>query len=740
MADHHTLRGTSLILQWVRRAVAAATAFGVGVGFAVVSATSASAYQPSSSNLYVAENPAACNKNPCVLYPKSAQLPSGRIVAAFENSQTDPVGQTMPVYKSDDDGTTWQKLADVKAPAQLSGDSNYAKYTSNWTNPYLYVLPQDVGALKAGTLLLASIVSGDDAYYREQKAADANWTPSGDGDRKDVALALYSSTDDGVNWSIQNVIATGGWQGGSAGSIGRVSHANATAQVDPVWEPHLVARNGKLVAYYSDENDYTGYDAGTGVPVLDPDNDTAPDSGGQILVHRTWDGTTAAWSRPVVDVAGATVNNNGKSEIGGGRPGMTTIAPTTDGKWLLTYEYWGGGTNVRYKLADDPLTFYASGVTDAAITALPVATGGHPLSTGGSPVLLPMPDGRIVYNASGSGSVWVNESGLSSGAWKEYRTTISAGYSRNLQYVQGTGRVLILQAGWSGSSVGPVKYAEVDLGRSDGVYDTLVNRLTGQVLSPDAGKTQDADLTGNVPDLVLEPRDAADDSQRWHLTAKGGDVTLLNKAGGRAVAIWTGAAAAGQKLAQWVDDGATDKQWTLVASTGGYYRLRSVLNTGLYMTGATAGGSVTVAASTADGSQDWQFVQDPLPTDASFTLKGANSGRCLDVPNGRTGVQVQIYDCSGNAQQTIAQTTAGELRIAGKCLAADGDGTTAGTRLILWACNGRTSQKWSFRLDGSVVNRSNGLAIDVTGWGTANGSKVQLWTALGNATQKWSRG
>ncbi|WP_327316621.1 RICIN domain-containing protein [Streptomyces sp. NBC_01235] len=673
-----------------------------------------------------------------MLYPKSAQLPSGRIVAAFENSQSAPVGQTMPVYKSDDDGTTWAKLADVKAPAYLSGDPAYAKYTSNWTNPYLYVLPQDVGNLSAGTLLLASIVSGDDYYYEEQKAADSSWTPSGDGDRKDVALALYASTDDGSTWSIQNIIAAGGWQGGSAGSIGRVSTANTHAQVDPVWEPHLLAHNGKLIAYYSDENDYTGYSTSTGAPTLATDNDTATDSGGQVLVHRTWDGGSGtSWSDPVVDVPGSTVSVAGRTEIGGGRPGMTTIAPTTDGKWLLTYEYWGGGTNVRYRISDDPTKFFSA--TDAAITSLPVPSGGNALSTGGSPVLLPMPDGRIVYNASGSGSVWVNESGLSTGTWKQYQTPIAAGYSRNLQYVDGTGRVLILQASWSGGSVGPVKYAEVDLGRSDGAYSSLVNRLTGQVLTTASGKTQDANLTGNTPDLVLGAADSTADTQRWHLAAKGSDVTLLNKSGGRAVAVWTGSATAGQKLAQWVDDGATDKEWTLVPSSDGYYRLRSVRNTSLYMTGATAGGSVTLASSTTDGSQEWQLVQDPLPTAASFTLKGANSGRCLDVPNGQTGVQVQIYDCSGNANQTITQTAAGELRVLGKCLAANADGTTAGTKLILWACNGKTSQQWSFRVDGTIVNRSNGLVIDVTGWGTANGSKVQLWTGLGNATQQWSR-
>ncbi|MFJ3799168.1 RICIN domain-containing protein [Streptomyces sp. NPDC090088] len=710
----------------------------MGVALAIASASDASAYQPSPANLYTATNTAACNKSPCVLYPKSAQLPSGRIVATFEDSESAPVGQTMPVYKSDDDGTTWAKLADVKAPAYLSGDSQYAKYTSNWTNPYLYVLPQAVGGLSAGTLLLASIVSGDDYYYEEQKAANSGWTPTSDGDRKDVALALYASTDDGATWSFKNIIAAGSWQGGSAGSIGRTSTANTNKQVDPVWEPHLLAHNGQLIAYYSDENDYTGYDTATGAPTLDPDNATATDSGGQVLVHRTWDGTSTSWSSPVVDVPGSTVSmGSGKTEIGGGRPGMTTVVPTTDGKWLMTYEYWGGGTNTRYRIADDPTKFYAG--TDGAVTALPVPSGGAALATGGSPVLTSLPDGRIVYDAAGSGSVWVDESGSSTGTWKQYQTSIAAGYSRGLQYVDGTGRVLILQASWSGTSVGPVKYAEVDLGQSDGAYYSLVNRLTGQALSPASGKTQDANLTGNVADIVTGAVSSTDASQRWHVTTKGGNVTLLNKTGGRAAGIWTGTATAGQQLAQWVDDGGTDKQWTLVSTTNGYYKLQSVKNTSLYMTGATAGGAVTVQAATGDGSQEWQLVQDPLPTDATFTLKGSGSGKCLDVPNGATGVQVQIYTCSGNANQTITRTTAGELRVSGKCLAANGDGTTAGTQVILWACNGKTSQQWAFRVDGTVVNRSDGLVLDVTNAGTANGSKVQLWTGLGNTNQVWSR-
>ena len=101
----------------------------------------------------------------------------------------------------------------MKAPAYLTDDGQYAKYTSNWTNPYLYTLPQDVGDLKKGTLLLATLVSGDDEYYREMKAKDPNWVPNGDGDRRDLAIALYASDDgNGEQWRFVNIITAGGWQ------------------------------------------------------------------------------------------------------------------------------------------------------------------------------------------------------------------------------------------------------------------------------------------------------------------------------------------------------------------------------------------------------------------------------------------------------------------------------------------------------------------------------------------------
>ncbi|MER5698956.1 RICIN domain-containing protein [Streptomyces mirabilis] len=602
-------------MQGRRAAKALGTVIAAAAILAIPMTTGAQAYNPTGGILYqLGSEPCLKGRGNCAVYPKSAQLPSGRLVASFEKSTVVAATgsadrQTLPVYKSDDHGTTWQPLSEVKAPAYLSSDPQYAKYTSNWTNPYLYTLPQDVGNLKQGTLLLASVVSGDDQYYREHKAADPNWTPSNDGDRDDLAIALYSSTDEGASWKVVNVIATGGWQGGSAGAIGQnIAAANTHQQVDPVWEPYLMVYQGQLVCYYSDENDYTGFNAITGVPTLDPANTTATDSHGQILAHKTWDGRSAQWSAPVVDIAGLTQRvGGGRTQIGGGRPGMANVVRTADGKWLLTFEYWGGGANTRYVVADNPLQFHRGSPTGEAVTSLPVDTGSRPLATGGSPVVIRLPGGRLVYNAAGSGNVWVNESGRSDGTWKEYQTTSKAGYSRSLQYVDDTGRIAVL----NNQGTSTLAYAEVDLGRSGGAYHQLVNRRTGQVIGT-GNKTNDANIgNADVPDVALEaPGSAANpDTQYWHVvTEPNGGVTLLNKSGGRAAAVWTGNATAGQRIGQWVDNSATGS-WNLVKTTDGFYRFQSVRDTNLYLTGPPNSAPLTLQNALTDGSQDWELVQ-----------------------------------------------------------------------------------------------------------------------------------
>lgn len=146
------------------------------------------------------------------------------------------------------------------------------------------------------------------------------------------------------------------------------------------------------------------------------------------------------------------------------------------------------------------------------------------------------------------------------------------------------------------------------------------------------------------------------------------------------------------------------------------------------------------------GASDFSATAKPYSYDdnlsvSTTTTVGVGSGRCLDdTGNTANGVQQYIWDCtSGNANQQYAYTSASELRIAGKCLDANGQGTSPGTQVILWTCNGANNQKWTLNVDGSIKGVQSGLCLDVSGAATANGSLVQLWTCSGANNQKWTR-
>ena len=529
---------------------------------------------PSPQTFYQLPSNSQCTKGlgNCVVYPKAASLPNGRLVAAFEKSTVGPTGsaydQSMPIFKSDDNNATWQPLAAVRAPAFMGGP---ARYTSNWTNPYLYVMPQTVGSLTAGTLVLASVVSGEDEYFREHKAADSSWQPSNDGDRRDMAIALYKSTDNGASWSYVNIIATGGWQGGSAGALGtNIAAANSTRQVDPVWEPYLMVHNNELIAYYSDENDYTSVNQ-DGSLNLRGDNNTARDSHGQVVAHRRWNGNTAtSWSVPYVDVTGSTQSVDGVNQVGGGRPGMPNVVSTTNGQWLLTYEYFGGGQVVKHKIFTDPLNFRATGgIGGTDIGALPV-TGGSPGLEGccGSPVVIRLPDGRLVYNAAGNGDVWINTSGSSTGAWTRQTTPVGAGYSRNLTWHQPTGRIVILSAGWpNGGLITHVDIAPGS-GSNSAYYERITNRNSGLVVDINEHSTADG---GNVQQWTWN----GGNNQQWNFQDTGnGYFRIVNRNSGKCLDVYTASTADGANVVQWACGNGTNQQWQVV-SVGSFAELRA---------------------------------------------------------------------------------------------------------------------------------------------------------------------
>jgi hypothetical protein len=123
-------------------------------------------------------------------------------------------------------------------------------------------------------------------------------------------------------------------------------------------------------------------------------------------------------------------------------------------------------------------------------------------------------------------------------------------------------------------------------------------------------------------------------------------------------------------------------------------------------------------------------------------LVGAQSGRCVDVPNSSTGngTQVQLSDCSGAGNQSWTYTSGRQLQVYGnKCLDANGQGTANGTQVIIWDCNGQANQQWNLNDNGTITGQPSGLCLDADGAATANGTKLILWSCHGGTNQQWSQ-
>jgi hypothetical protein len=129
-------------------------------------------------------------------------------------------------------------------------------------------------------------------------------------------------------------------------------------------------------------------------------------------------------------------------------------------------------------------------------------------------------------------------------------------------------------------------------------------------------------------------------------------------------------------------------------------------------------------------------------TQPGTQIVGVASGRCLDVPNATTtnGTQTQLWDCSGNANQSWTYTSGKQLMVYGtKCLDANGQGTGNGTTAIIWDCNGQPNQQWNLNANGTITGVQSGLCLDASGSGTANGTKIHLWACHGGTNQQWTR-
>ena len=162
----------------------------------------------------------------------------------------------------------------------------------------------------------------------------------------------------------------------------------------------------------------------------------------------------------------------------------------------------------------------------------------------------------------------------------------------------------------------------------------------------------------------------------------------------------------------------------------------------------TKAGTFTVTISAFDdanssGQATFRWQINPKPSETySGTIRLPKMGLCLDDRNNSAsdGAVVQVWKCTGSANQDWQVYSDGTIRHNGLCLdAGAGYGTANGTKVQLWACNVSANQKWDTRdwrihYDNPAADNE---VLDDTGHG-GNGTQQQIWTNLNGTNQYWA--
>ncbi|MFI9813870.1 glycoside hydrolase family 27 protein [Saccharothrix variisporea] len=244
------------------------------------------------------------------------------------------------------------------------------------------------------------------------------------------------------------------------------------------------------------------------------------------------------------------------------------------------------------------------------------------------------------------------------------------------------------------------------------------NKLTEMTAATRATLTNREMIAIDQDPLGRQGTKVAEDAQGLQVYSK-----VLSGTGKRAVVLLNRTGSAATITARWSSLGLTGSAtvrnvWT--ATDLGSFASG-------YSTSVPAGEAVLLTVTGTDGA----------PTGRQIV--GAQSGRCVDVPNGgANGTQAQLWDCNGQPQQAFTYTATKQLTVNGKCLDAYNRGTTNGTQVVVWDCNGQTNQQWNVNSNGTITGVQSALCLDANGQGTTNGTKLILWSCNGQQNQQWT--
>jgi hypothetical protein len=137
-----------------------------------------------------------------------------------------------------------------------------------------------------------------------------------------------------------------------------------------------------------------------------------------------------------------------------------------------------------------------------------------------------------------------------------------------------------------------------------------------------------------------------------------GTFVIVNRKSGKMLNVAGSATANNTNVVQYGGTGATNQQWTLTATTSGYYKVIGVQSgKGLDAVGTADGGNVQIYDYWGGNNQQWQLVST---TNGYYRIINKTSGKVLEVTDGSldndANVQQMAWNGSEGQQWGLAKT------------------------------------------------------------------------------------
>lgn len=613
---------------------------------------------------------------------------NGTLLVTFDQLVLVNGVQVYPIYRSTDGGATWTHLTDVVPSANFSTLTRTAQ-------PFLYELPQQVGTLPAGTVLLAGMIMPTD--------------------RSSSRIVLYSSQNQGATWSLRSTVDTGG---------PAVYDPSPTSTTTTIWEPSLIVDGtGNLVCYFSDERQKANN-------VLQAVSYRRSTDGGL-----TW-GTLTNVSAPT-----------NKSD----RPGMITVTKLPNGQYLATYEVVNRPSQsnntapVYFQTSSDGLTWNPSGIGTAIKLRDGRGLGSSPyvrwVPTGG-------PNGMVIVaskwavdasgNISGGQNFYVNYS-LGQGAWERLPFGVTYDYNDSAG-----GTFSGFAQGFDTSVDDRTLYHATNVENLTTTYNDIrvgTIPLNSQVYEAERAATNNVSVVSHV--------DASNG-------AKIGNINFSDSYVEFTVRV---PAAATYTVNVRYANGTTGTSTHAVRVNGGtafnvsYPRTVDWgrYNWAQFTTSLNAGANTirfTYNGTYAELDQI-QLYRPGVDADPEFKVTNRSSGKYLEILSALTtdGAGAGQWQDTNHPTQIwqVRPVTGGYVRLynknSGKLLEIPSASTADGTQAAQWGPTGNATQDWSLTAAGSgyykIPNRNSGKLLEIYQNSSANGAIADQWSDTGCLCQQW---